>query len=220
MQHENFSMADIEYFYSTHSAFAYLGSARFMGIAKSAGRRIVHKPVELNEVVPAAGSTPFARRSAAYREYYFMREIQRWSEERQAPVMGRPAHHNNDVTLANCMVVAGVVEGLDMDSLAHELLEAHWRHDADLADAETLQRIGFDAGYDGSALIGAAASTLVRQAYEANTREAIERSVFGSPTYFVDGDMFYGQDRLEMVERALDKPYSRQWSGSLETPVR
>ena len=60
---------------------------------------------------------------------------------------------------------------------------------------------------DPAPLLDAALSDEVAQIYEANTEEAIERSVFGSPTYFIDGDMFYGQDRLEMVERALRQPY-------------
>jgi len=51
----------------------------------------------------------------------------------------------------------------------------------------------------------------VRAVYEANSKEAVERSVLGSPTYFVDGDMFYGQDHLEMVERACVKPYANTW---------
>ncbi len=55
---------------------------------------------------------------------------------------------------------------------------------------------------------------MVAQAYGANTQEAIDRSLFGSPTYVVDGDVFYGQDRLEMMERALKRPYSREWSGA------
>ena len=206
-------MADIEYFYTAYSSFAYLGSARFMEIARAARRRIAHRPIDLDEVIGAAGSSPFRGRSDAYREYFFVREIQRWSEERGAPVMGRPTHHYNDITLANCMIVAGVVEGIDVDGLAHGLLEAHWRYDADLADASTLSRIGREAGHDAQALLDAARSNAVRNAYEANTHEAIERSLFGSPSFFVDGDMFYGQDRLEMVERALRKPYPRDWSG-------
>jgi 2-hydroxychromene-2-carboxylate isomerase len=52
----------------------------------------------------------------------------------------------------------------------------------------------------------------VQQAYRANTEEAIRRAVFGSPTYVVDGDMFYGQDRLELVERALQRPFAATWS--------
>ena len=198
-------MADIEYFYSAHSAFAYLGSARLMAIAAAAGRRLTHRPIDLQQVVAGAGSTPTRERTAAYRSYFFGREIQRWSEQRGAPVVaGLPTHHHNDTTLSNCAIVAGVLAGWQVDRLAHAFLQGHWRDDADLADAATLARLAGDAGYDAEALLEAAVTPEVKSAYAANTREAIERSVFGSPTYFVDGDMFYGQDRLEMVERALD----------------
>jgi 2-hydroxychromene-2-carboxylate isomerase len=88
------------------------------------------------------------------------------------------------------------------------MLESHWRDDADLADEATLVELGKRAGLDPIPLLDAASSDEVQAIYEANTREAIARSVFGSPTYFVDGDMFYGQDRLEMVERALRQPYA------------
>jgi 2-hydroxychromene-2-carboxylate isomerase len=206
-------MAEIEYFYSTHSSYAYLGSARFQAIARAAGRTIVHRPVELDEVLPGVGSTGFRERSEHYREYFFTREVQRWSEYRGVPVKGRPPNHHHDVTLSNSMVVAGALDGQDMDALSHALLQAHWRYHADLADRATLARVAGESGYDAEALLTAAATPAVREAYAANTREAIERHVFGSPTFFVDGDMFYGQDRLELVERALEKPFARTWSG-------
>ncbi len=206
-------MTDIEYFYSAHSAFAYLGSARLMEIADAAGRTIVHRPVDLDQVLAAAGSTAFRARSDAHRNYFFKREIMRWSEQRRVPVGGRPRHHDNDTTLSNCMLIAGAMQGQNVDRLAHALLESHWRYDSDLADHETLLRVGLDSGYDAASLLAAATTTAVADAYTANTRDAIERSMFGSPTYFADGDMFYGQDRLEMLERALTKPYSREWSG-------
>jgi 2-hydroxychromene-2-carboxylate isomerase len=202
----------IEYFYAAHSAFAYLGSAKLKAIAQAAGRRIVHRPVDLRRVVAEAGAQPFGRRSAAHRAYYFGREIERWSEERGAPWIGRiPTHHANDITLPNCLLIAAIEAGLDVDALAHAMLEAHWRRDADLADPATLSAIGRDAGIDPVPLLAAAGSQAVLAIYRANTEEAIRRSVFGSPTYFVDGDMFYGQDRLEMVERALTRPYAGTW---------
>jgi 2-hydroxychromene-2-carboxylate isomerase len=206
-------MAVIEYFYSAHSAYAYLGSARFMAIASATGRSVVHKPIDLDEVVPASGSASFKQKSDAYRAYYFDREIKRWSEHRNAPVQGRPSYHHHDTTTVNCMLVAGVEQSLNMDQLAHALLEAHWRYDADLDDDATLERVASAAGYDARALLEAAVTAPVRAAYAANTREAIERNVLGSPTYVVDGDVFYGQDRLEMVERAIDHPYAMDWSG-------
>lgn len=205
-------MKEIEYFYSAHSAFAYLGSARFMAIAAASGRRIAHRPVDLRRVVAEAGAVPFGRRSKAHVAYYFDREIERWSEERDAPWMGRiPTHHANDIALPNGMLIAGLGLGLDIDRLAHALLESHWLHDADLADRSTLAAIGRDAGFDPAPLLDLALAPEVQAAYRANTEEAIRRSVFGSPTYFVDGDMFYGQDRLEMVERALARPYAGEW---------
>ena len=200
--------ATIEYFYAAHSAFAYLGSARLMQIVREAGAQLLHRPVDLRRVVPAAGSAPFGKRSAAHRAYYFGREIQRWSEERNAPVMGNlPTFHHHDIALPNRMLIAAGESGDAVDRLAHAMLQAHWRDDADLADAPTLLRLAEALGLDGEALLAAAGTEAVQATYERYTQDAIDRSVFGSPTYFVDGDMFYGQDRLEMVQRALKQPY-------------
>jgi 2-hydroxychromene-2-carboxylate isomerase len=202
----------IEYFYSTHSAFAYLGSARFREIAGCAGRRIVHRPYDLDAGMAAAGSTGFRARPRNHRLYFFKREIERWAEERGVVFMsGRPSHHDNDYGLANRMVIAAAETGADADGLSHALSQAHWRDDADLADQATLEAAARDAGIDPEPLLAAAATPQIASRYAGNTEEAIARSVFGSPTYFVDGDMFYGQDRLEMVARALERPYRGQW---------
>ena len=201
-------MAVIEYFYAAHSAYAYLGSAKLMNIAKQSGRTIVHRPMDLRVTIPGVGSVPTAQRTKANRAYFFRREIQRWSEERNAPVIkGTPTHHYNDIGLPNRFLIAGILQNHNIDALAHALLEAHWKDDANLADSVTLKRIARDVGYDGDELLEVAATAQAQAVYEANTQEAIERSVFGAPTYFVDGDMFYGQDRLEMVERALKQAY-------------
>lgn len=205
-------MRQIEYFYSAHSAFAYLGSARLMQIAAAAGCRLLHRPYDLRRGVPAAGAAPFSQRSRAHVEYYFGREIERWSEQRAAPVCALlPTHHRNDPGLANRMLLAAIARDIVVDRLAHAMLEAHWRDDADLADRATLHRLGSLLGLPAEALLQEADAAGAIAAYAANTEEAIRRSVFGSPTYFVAGDMFYGQDRLEMVERALQRPYAGQW---------
>ena len=202
-------MSEIEYFYSTHSIFAYLGSARFMEIARAAGRKIVHRPIDLNQTVPAVGSLPFRQRSPKHVAYFFRREIDRWAEERGASVMqGFPQYHHNDMAMCNGMIIAGVEQDVCMDQLAHAMLSAHWQDDADLADRSTLMQLAEGVDIDPEPLLNAALSEPTQAAYRANTEEATERSVFGSPTYFVDDDMFYGQARLEMVERALRKPYA------------
>ena len=205
-------MADIEYFYASYSGFAYLGSARFYDIAKAANRKIIHRPVDLRKVVKVMAASDFGKRSKAHIAYYFGREIARWSQYRNAPVVkGIPTHHANDITLSNCMLIAGIEQGHIIDKLAHAMLQAHWRDDVDLADYNSLLKIGNSVGLDAKSLLDQALSPEILAIYEANTEESIDRSVFGSPTYFVDDDMFYGQDRLELVERALQKPFTGKW---------
>ena len=82
---------------------------------------------------------------------------------------------------------------------------------ADLDDDGALAKIIKAAGLDPEPLLAAALSPAIQEIHDGNTAEAIERSVFGSPTYFVDGDMFYGQDHLELVAQALTEPFPRLW---------
>ncbi len=206
-------MAEIEYFYSAHSAYAYIGSAKFMDIVRAAGQEIIHKPFDLRAAVAVTGPGPTNGLTPQRRAYFSGREIERWAEARGAAIMqGRhPTYHSNGIALSNGMLIAGLQQGIDIDQLAHGMLEAHWRDDADLDDRDTLAIIGKAAGVDPVPLLDAAMSPEIQAIYDVNTKEAIERSVFGSPTYFVDGDMFYGQDHLELVERAIAKPFSGTW---------
>ena len=167
--------------------------------------------MDLRAVVAVTGPGPHNSRTPEHRAYFSGREIARWAEARAVDILPWPAHHDNEIALSNGMLIAGLLRGLDIDALAHRLLEGHWRDDADLADPDTLLRLGREAGIDPAPLLQDARSPEVVAVYDANTAEAIQRSVFGSPTYFVDGDMFYGQDHLELVARALEKPFSGNW---------
>ncbi len=202
-------MLEIEYFYCAHSAFAYLGSAELMVLAKRAGRQIRHKPMDLHRVMEARGTAAFNRRDDDYVRYHFRREIWRWAEFRNLEIMNaRPTHHSNDYGLANRMLVACGETGVEIDALAHAFLMGHWRDDADLASPQTLVALAASVECDGGALLAAADSDAVREAYEKNTQEAIAAKMFGSPTYVVDGDPFYGQDHLPLVERACHHPFA------------
>ena len=135
-------MSEIEYFYAAHSAYAYLGSARFMQIAATAGRRIVHKPIDLGPVMAGVGSTSFKERSLPHRNYFFNRELERWGEYRGARLLGkRPTYHHHSPDLANCVLIAAMQQGHNIDHFAHAMLEDHWADDADLADPSTLAAI-------------------------------------------------------------------------------
>jgi 2-hydroxychromene-2-carboxylate isomerase len=211
------SSTGITYYYAAYSSYTWLGSARLLEIAAASGRAIIHKPVDLHRVMAAAGSTSFAERSLDFRNYFFNRELERWAEYRGLRTLGRrPTYHHHGYELANRVLVAAILAGHNVDALAHAFLDGHWADDADLADGTTLIRLAKNVGLDGLSLITAAASRHVTDAYEANTQDAIDNKVFGSPTYVVDGDMFYGQDRLEMLEQALEKPFAKTWPTASE----
>lgn len=201
-------MRRIEYFYSAHSAFAYLGSARLMEICRDHDCVLEHRPIDLRPVIHGVGGLPVNGRTRAHVDYFFGREIERWAEWRGVDIIDyRPTHHDNPLDLPNGMLIAAAQQGANVDALAHAILQAHWRDDADLADAPTLAAVANTIDLDAAPLLEAALSAPVQQQHQVNTQEAIERSVFGSPTYILDGDMFYGQDHLEMLERALKQPF-------------
>jgi 2-hydroxychromene-2-carboxylate isomerase len=205
-------MATIEYFYAAHSIFAYLGSAKIQAVAKAAGRRLVHKPFNYQPVIETSGAGSTRNRSTAHRAYYFGREVERWAEWRNVPVMkGFPTHHWANMNLASGILIAAAEGGMDVDRLSHGFLQGHWCDDADLSNVNTLTQIISAANLDSQALLNAARTPKIKGVFQRNTDEAIERSVFGSPTYFIDGDMFYGQDCLELVERGLQTPFAGTW---------
>lgn len=213
-------MTDIIYYYSPHSAFAYLGSAKIMQICADHGLTLVHRPIALSPVVEAQGSLPFRARTQAHVDYFFGREIERWAELRDVPVVSfRPTYHDADYTLASGMILALGDRGDRVDAMSHAILEAHWRDDADLSDVLTLRALAERLGHDADDLLERAQSDQVAAQYAANSQMALAASVFGSPTYVLDGEVFYGQDRLELLERAIARPFTpTRWvNPSVET---
>lgn len=207
-------MTTIEYVYSAHSAYAYLGSAELGRICARPDVTLVHKPVLLTPVVEAQGSQPFRARSQAHVDYFFGREIERWAEYRDVPIVSfRPTYHDADYALASGMIIALGETSANTNAMAHALLEAHWRRDADLSDRETLAAVATGLGHDAATLLNEAASESVQATLRANSDWARDRNIFGSPTYIVDGDPFYGQDHLALVEHAISRPFAAPaWS--------
>ncbi len=204
-------MADleIEYFYSTHSAFAYIGHQALLEICAQTGARLQHRPIELSPVVEHAGGLPFAGRTQAHVDYFFGREIARWAEFRSVDIQQhRPRFHDASLKLSSGVLIAAQQLGLDLDALSFALLQGHWRDDLDLSDAGAVGRVLETEGVAAAPLLEAALTTPVQAQLVQNTEEAKARNMFGSPTYVLDGDMFYGQDRLDLLARALEMPFA------------
>lgn len=203
-------MATIDCYYSVRSVYAYLGSARIIALARRFGRRLRHRPIDLSRVVPAAGSQPFAERSDTHRRYWFDTEPRRWSEWLDRPLVVEPKHHYGDRVLPSSVVLAAQAAGEDADALSDAILTALWRDDLDIASPRVLSELARGCGIDADSLLARAASPAIRAEFDACTDEAIRLGVLGSPTYVVDGELFYGQDRLMFVERQLERPFGRR----------
>jgi 2-hydroxychromene-2-carboxylate isomerase len=196
-------MAEIEYFYSAHSAFAYIGSQALRDISERHGCRLVHRPVDLDPVIRAANGGVDRYRSQIHHDYFFGHEITRWARFRGVEIIDfRPTYHDNPLALPNGMLIAASKLRADVDRLSQAIFTAHWRDDANIADADRLAEIALTAGIEPGPALEIAMAEDIQKQHRENTDEAIRRGIFGSPTYFYRGEMFYGQDRLEFLDRA------------------
>jgi carboxymethylenebutenolidase len=198
----------IEVFYALASPWAYLGQRKFLELAARHGATVVPYLVDYDHMFHAAGTIPLPQRPAA-RKAYRQVELKRWSAFRGVTLNPRPRFYNGEVSEpdeaeAARMVIAAEAAGLDSLALSYAIQRAVWAEERFPFERAELLAIAATLGMDGAALLAAAATPAVQARYEDNTTHAIARGVFGMPTYIVeDGDIFWGQDRLELLEWCL-----------------
>ncbi len=192
----------IDYYFSLVSPWAYIGQRIFVDIARRHGAAVVYKPVLLSEVFAETGGLPLAKRHPA-RQAYRMVELQRWREKRKLAFHLRPAHWPFDADLANRAVLALVATGADPAPFVVEVFDGVWEKQRNLADPAALAEALRETGFDPQGTLSNADSEETRAAYERNRVEAIAIGAFGSPCYVLDGEVFWGQDRLELLDDAL-----------------
>jgi len=201
-------MKTIDYYYSTRSNFTLLGAGRLNALATRYNRQILHRPILLSQTMKPLKSTPFHKRPAILRNYA-MHDALRTAAHLGIPLLREPVHHMGPVELPSGIVIAGqnaVLRGEEgnVDDLSLKVLEALWLHDLDIADETVVAELVEASGFrDPGKLITEAMSDGTQAELMRNCTEAVIRGVIGAPTYFIDEEMFYGQDRLDYLERAL-----------------
>lgn len=194
----------IQYFFAPHSPYVYLGHERLLKLAARYGAMIEPKPFDLGAVFSQSGGLPLAKR-APQRQAYRLQELQRWSQFLGLPMNLQPKFFPVDQGPASLLLAAAREQGGADQALelASAITRAVWVEDRDIADAATLEQLAGDAGFDGAALLAASRTPETQRKYDAFTQEALDAGVFGTPWYVVDGQGFWGQDRLDFVERLL-----------------
>lgn len=195
-----------QYFFAAHSPWAYLGHERLVAMAARHGVQIEIKPCDLSNVFGVSGGLPLAKR-APQRQAYRLVELARWSAFLGIPLKPQPQFFPVSPELANRMIVAARLSyGTDVAlTLAGAIMRALWAEDRNIGDEATLVLVAGGCDLDGGALVASAQTASVQAEYDNNTAEANAASVFGSPWYVLDGENFWGQDRLDFLERAMQK---------------
>jgi 2-hydroxychromene-2-carboxylate isomerase len=193
-----------EYYLAPHSPYTYLGHARLVAMAKQHNVQIALKPFDLGKVFGVSGGLPLAKR-APQRQAYRLKELQRWSDFLQIPLNLQPTYFPvQSDTAAKLIIAAQLAHGTDAAlTLAGAVMRAVWAEERNIADTDTLLAIAGELGHNGKNLLKSSETASVQAEFDRFTDEAVAANIFGSPWYVVDGEAYWGQDRLDFVERAF-----------------
>ena len=194
----------IDYYFAPQSPWTYLGHLRLWDVARAAGATIRLLPVDLGgKVFPVSGGLPLAKR-APQRQAYRLTELQRFSRYLHAPINLQPKFFPVSGDDAARLIIA--VEARDGSDaamhIADAVLRAVWVEQRNIADEATLATLLKERELPAGRLADSHTQA-VHERYEAHTQAAIDAGVFGAPSYVIDGEIFWGQDRLDFVQRRL-----------------
>jgi 2-hydroxychromene-2-carboxylate isomerase len=200
----------VDYYFSLSSPWAYIGHKAFRDVVATYDLKVNHKPVILVDLFSETGGLPLIKRHPV-RQRYRMVELQRWRDKRGLKFHLQPKYSPLNARLADGVVIAAIEAGYDPDPLLRRAFSAVWEDELNLADPDEVAKLANAAGLPGQQLIERSGSEAISAAYEQNRQDALAADVFGSPVYVLDGEVFWGQDRIELLADALKsgrKPYS------------
>lgn len=193
----------VDYYLAPHSPWSYLGHRRFTAIARNAGATVKPMPVDLGQVFPVSGGLPLAKR-APQRQAYRLVELRRFAEHLGLPIHLEPAFFPVASDAASRLIITvDQQDGADAAmAFTGAVMSGVWAEQRNIADPSVLAAMLAALGLPATRLDDSQAPP-VQAILEANTHRAIDVGVFGAPSYVIDGEMFWGQDRLDFVQRRL-----------------
>jgi carboxymethylenebutenolidase len=194
----------VDYYLAPQSPWTYLGHQRFADMARAAGAQVRVLPMDLGgRVFPVSGGLPLSKR-APQRQAYRLLELKRFSEWLQVPLVPEPRYFPvSGDDAARLIVAVDMADGTEAAMrLTGAVLRAVWAEERHIADEAVLAALLREQGLS-AARLDDAHTQRVHVRYEENTQRAIDAGVFGAPSYVIDGEIFWGQDRLDFVERRV-----------------
>lgn len=193
----------VDYYIAPQSPWTYLGHQRFVQMAKAAGATVRLMPMDLGKVFPLSGGLPLGKR-APQRQAYRLVELTRFSKSLGIPLNLHPQFFPVAGDAAARLIIAvDMHQGTDAAlTMAGAVFAAVWQQNRDIADANNLAALLSEHQLD-AACLALSNTPEVQARYDSNTQSAIDTQVFGAPSYVIDGELFWGQDRLEFVAQKL-----------------
>ena len=193
----------VECFYTLSSPWMYLGGPQLSDILKRHGATLLLKPYDFRLVIKHTGGIPLRTRPEPRQDYHAL-ELDRWSRHLNIPIKLKPKHYPpSDQRQAGRMVMAAQGRGLDAMALSQALLRALWVEDRDIADPRVRVAIAEEEGLPGEALHREEESPSIDAEWDRNNQDAVQRGVFGAPTFFCGDLWLWGQDRLFFLDKHL-----------------
>ena len=191
----------LEFFFDYGSPYSYLANTRLAGLKARTRCEVIYRPMLLGGVFKATGNRSPAEESVVPKLKYQSIEMRRWVDHYAVPFVSNPFFPINTIQI---MRAAHAAQEMGVFEKFHTaIFGAMWEREKNLGDGEILvQELG-DSGLDAEALLSKAVSAEVKTLLRETSDEAVSRGVFGAPTFFVEDDMFFGNDRLDFVERRL-----------------
>ncbi len=196
--------APIDFYFVCVSPWSYLAVDELKRLADSHGRTIAFKPTDVGRTWGETGAgRPLGDRPQVLQDYRLI-ELPRWAAWRGTEINKRPKHFPAPYHLSSNVIIAARQTGADVYPLTRALMRGCWVDELDVADSETVGRIADGVGLDGAALLAAAETQAVSDELAANTDDSLKAGAWSVPSFVVDGEIFFGRDRLEMIAWRLD----------------
>jgi 2-hydroxychromene-2-carboxylate isomerase len=193
--------APIDFYFEFASPYGYLASTRIDAIAARHGRTVSWHPIMLGAAFKLTGAQPLVR--TPLKGDYMMRDLPRFARLLGVPFKAPPVMPANSLAASRACIWLGQDDPAKAKALAQAILRAHWGEGREIARPDDVADVAEPLGIERAALLAAVADPAIKERLRQATQAAIERGVFGSPFVLVDGEAFWGADRLDQVERWL-----------------